>query len=333
MGARLSGATIRSYKHNDMKDLERLLRESISRGQSTAKTHQPWRKIMVVVEGLFSMEGTIVDLPGVLRLKKKYKFYLFVDEAHSIGAVGPRGRGVCDYFDIDPSEVDILMGTFTKSFGANGGYIAASKSIISTFRSTNAAMLYGESPTPPVLMQILSSLKIISGEAVTGQGAERLQRIAWNSRYLRLGLKRLGFIVYGYDDSPVIPIILYHPGKLPAFSHEMLRRKISIVIAGYPATPLISARARLCVSAAHNKEDMDRVLAACDEIGDLLALKFSTGIAGGTEKLPDEVTKEREEGRLGEAKKCKVEPPRWTLEEVLATGERDVKMQFRPGKA
>ncbi|KAG0649666.1 Serine palmitoyltransferase 2 [Hyphodiscus hymeniophilus] len=332
VGARLSGATIRSYKHNDMNDLERLLREAIGIGQPNTKMHHPWRKIMVVVEGLFSMEGTILDLQGVLRLKKKYSFYLFVDEAHSIGALGPRGRGVCDYFDIDPSEVDILMGTFSKSFGANGGYIAATTEIIATFRSANAAMLYGESPAPPVLMQILSSVKIISGESVPGQGEERLQRIAWNSRYLRLGLKRLGFIVYGHDDSPVIPIILYHAGKLPAFSHEMLRRKIAIVIAGYPATPLISARARLCVSAAHNKEDMDRILAACDEIGDLLALKFSTGIAGGTEILPDGVTKELDDERSALQKECMVEPPRWTLEEVLAAGVRDAKMHFRPGK-
>ena len=86
IGARLSGAVIKSYKHNNMKDLERLLRESISHGQPD--THHPWRKILVVVEGLFSMEGTIADLPGLLHLKKKYKFYLFVDEAHSIGALG-----------------------------------------------------------------------------------------------------------------------------------------------------------------------------------------------------------------------------------------------------
>lgn len=86
VGARLSGAIIKSFKHNDMKDLERLLREFISQGQPD--TYKPWRKILVVVEGLFSMEGTIADLPGLVKLRKKYKFYLFVDEAHSIGALG-----------------------------------------------------------------------------------------------------------------------------------------------------------------------------------------------------------------------------------------------------
>ncbi|KAH9217295.1 pyridoxal phosphate-dependent transferase [Leptodontidium sp. 2 PMI_412] len=323
VGARLSGAMIKSYRHNDMDDLERLLRENIGQGQP--RTYKPWRKILVVCEGLFSMEGTIANLPGICLLKKKYKFYLFIDEAHSIGALGPRGRGICDYFNIDTSEIDILMGTLTKSFGANGGYIAASQSIIQKLRVSNAAMLYGESPAPPVLMQILSSLRQITS---TAAGLERLQRITFNSRYLRLGLKRLGFIVYGHDDSPIVPMMLYHPGKLPAFSREMLQRKISVVIAGYPATPLLTARVRFCVSAAHNKEDMDRVLKACDEIGDLLDLKFSTGIMGGIDPLPEGMTLEDVQ-KVDDRRSRKVMPPRWALENVIASGVQDCRCQLK----
>jgi serine palmitoyltransferase len=327
-GSRLSGAMIQSFRHNDMVDLENKLRMAIAQGQP--RTHRPWKKILVVVEGLYSMEGTMVDLPSILELKKTYKFYLFVDEAHSIGATGPRGRGVCDYFGVDPAEVDILMGTFTKSFGANGGYVAAEKHIIDKLRSTNAVTMLGESPTPAVLMQVLSSLKIIAGELVPGQGEERLQRIAFNSRYLRLGLKRLGFIVYGHDDSPIIPVVLYHPGKMPAFSHEMLKRKISVVIVGYPATPLISSRARFCVSAAHNKDDMDRLLAACDEVGDILDIKYSTGVAGGLEPLPEGVTPETEaEWRKANGLEGVIKPPRWKLADVIARGEEDTKHRLR----
>ncbi|TKA51409.1 Serine palmitoyltransferase 2, partial [Cryomyces minteri] len=227
-GARLSGAMIEMFKHNDMGDLERLLREVISQGQP--RTHRPWKKILVAVEGLYSMEGTMCNLPGLVALKKKYKFNLFVDEAHSVGALGPHGRGVCDYFNIDPSEIDILMGTLTKSFGANGGYVAADKQIIDKLRVTNAGTIFGETPAPPVLVQIASALKCITGDISPGQGEERLQRLAFNSRYLRLGLKRLGFIVYGHDDSPIIPVLLYNPAKMPAFSHEMLKRKISVVV-------------------------------------------------------------------------------------------------------
>lgn len=316
-GSRLSGAMIEMFKHNDMRDLERKLREAISQGQP--RTHRPWKKILVAVEGLYSMEGTMCNLPALVELKKKYKFNLYVDEAHSVGALGPNGRGVCDYFGIDPSEVDILMGTFTKSFGANGGYIAAEKSIIDKLRVQNAGMLFAESPTPPVLVQIASALRLITGDLNPGQGAERLQRLAFNSRYLRLGLKRLGFIVYGHDDSPIIPLLLYNPAKMPAFSHEMLKRKISVVVVGYPATPLVSSRARFCVSAAHTKDDLDRMLAACDEAGELLQLKFSSGVAGGAD--PEEFCLEEKDG-LRERKAVK--PPRWKLEDVLRRGVEDV---------
>lgn len=331
-GSRLSGAMIEMFKHNDVKDLERVLREVISQGQP--RTHRPWKKILLVVEGLYSMEGSMCNLPGIVALKKKYKFSLFVDEAHSIGALGPNGRGVCDYFGIDVAEVDILMGTLTKSFGANGGYIAASKAVIDKLRVTSSGTIYGETPAPPVLSQISIALRIINGEIVPGQGEERLQRLAFNSRYLRLGLKRLGFIVYGNDDSPVIPLLLYNPAKIPAFSHEMLRRKISVVVVGYPATPLVSSRARFCVSAAHTKYDLDRLLAACDEIGNVLQLKFASGVAGGAEPLPEGVTPEMEkewkrtEKRDGQGEFI-IQPPRWQLDDVIANGVQDVKVPLR----
>jgi serine palmitoyltransferase len=217
------------------------------------------------------------------------------------------------------------MGTLTKSFGANGGYIAADKATMQTLKATNAAMYFGESSAPAVLMQILSSLRQITS---TNVGLERLQRITFNSRYLRLGLKRLGFIVYGHDDSPVVPMMLYHPGKLPAFSREMLKRNISIVIAGYPATPLLTARVRFCVSAAHNKDDMDRVLKACDEIGDLLDLRFSTGIMGGITPLPEGMTAADFQANKTSSSTQKPIAPRWKLEDVLANGVRDAKLQL-----
>lgn len=322
-GSRLSGASIRMFKHNNMKELEKELREAISQGQP--RTHRPWKKILVVVEGLYSMEGTMCNLPGLIALKHRYKFNLFIDEAHSVGAIGPRGRGVCDYFGIDPSEVDILMGTLTKSFGANGGYVAADKPMIDKLRATNAGVIFCESPAPPILAQIATALRIINGELLSSQGEERLQRLAFNSRYLRLGLKRLGFIVYGHDDSPIIPVLLFNPAKMPAFSHEMLKRKISVVVVGYPATPLVSSRARFCVSAAHNKEDLDRILTACDEIGNVLQLKFSTGIAGGS--FPNEMLPPPEkEGEWRRKHAPQIIPPRWRLEDVLRRGVQDVKL-------
>ncbi|KIJ33564.1 hypothetical protein M422DRAFT_183185, partial [Sphaerobolus stellatus SS14] len=148
-GVRLSGANVRTFKHNDMGSLEALLREVISQGQP--RTHRPWKKILVIVEGLYSMEGTLVNLPRMMELKQKYKFYLYIDEAHSIGALGPHGRGVANYFGIDPRKIDVLMGTFTKSFGAAGGYIAGSRALISLLRTRGHASCYSESISPAVL--------------------------------------------------------------------------------------------------------------------------------------------------------------------------------------
>jgi serine palmitoyltransferase len=124
--------------------------------------------------------------------------------------------------------------------------------------------------------------------------------------------------------------MLYHPAKISAFSHEMLKRKISVVVVGYPATPLISSRARFCVSSAHNKDDMDRLLAACDEVGDILQIKYSTGVAGGAEPLPPGVTPEMEqEWRKANGLEGVVKPPRWKLEDVIARGENDARETLR----
>ncbi|KAK7684614.1 serine palmitoyltransferase component [Cerrena zonata] len=302
-GIRLSGAIVRVFKHNDIKALEKLIRDQIAQGQP--KTHRPWKKIIIAVEGLYSMEGNMCNLPELVDLKDKYKCFLFVDEAHSIGALGPNGRGICDYFSVDPNRVDLLMGTFTKSFGATGGYIAADKHIIDRLRLNYLTNSYSESVPPPVLGQIISSLNVISGKISPGEGKERLERIAFNSRYLRLGLKRLGFIVYGADDSPVVPLLLFLPAKMPAVSRMLYSMKIAVVIVGYPATPLSSARVRLCLSSALTKEDLDYVLTKFSEIGDLIYLKFSSGIAGGS-KIPGE-------------------PPRWSIEDVLAHNVEDTK--------
>lgn len=302
-GIRLSGACVKVFKHNNVDDLEKRIREQIAQGQP--RTHRPWKKIIIAVEGLYSMEGNMCNLPRLIELKNKYGCYLFVDEAHSIGALGPQGRGVCDYFQVDPNEVDLLMGTFTKSFGATGGYIAGDKTIIDRLRLDYITQNYAEGVPPPVLGQILLSLLVIEGKLNPGEGKERLQRIAFNLRYLRLGLKKLGFIVYGADDSPVIPVLVFLPAKMPVLLRSLYLMGIAIVIVSYPATPLISARARLCVSLALTKEDLDLILTKFSELGDLCYLKFSLGVAGGS----------KEPGK----------PPRWLIEEVLATNVEDCK--------
>ncbi|KAG0699049.1 pyridoxal phosphate-dependent transferase [Suillus ampliporus] len=139
------------------------LNHTSMRGQP--KTHRPWKIILVIVEGLYSMEGTLLNLPRIVELKQKYKFYLYVDEAHTIGSLGPRGRGVTDYFDIPPHSIDVLMGTFSKAFGAAGGYIAGPKTLIDALRLRSHSGPYAEVMTPSVLTQIVVSMASIMGVA------------------------------------------------------------------------------------------------------------------------------------------------------------------------
>ncbi|XP_066483911.1 serine palmitoyltransferase 2 [Tiliqua scincoides] len=273
LGARLSGATIRIFKHNNMQSLEKVLKDAIVYGQP--RTHRPWKKILILVEGIFSMEGSIVRLPEVIALKKKYKSYLYLDEAHSIGALGPNGRGVVEYFGLNPEDVDIMMGTFTKSFGAAGGYIGGKKELIDYLRAHSHSAVYATSFSLPVVEQIIASIKCIVGENGTTIGKQRIQQLAENIRYFRSRLKTMGFIIYGNEDSPIIPLMLYMPAKLGAFGREMLKRRIAVVVVGFPATPIIESRARFCVSSAHTREILDIVLKEIDEVGDLLQLKYS----------------------------------------------------------
>jgi len=160
------------------------------------------------------MEGSIVNLPKVIGIKKKYRCYLYLDEAHSIGALGKSGRGVVDYFGCNHNDVDILMGTFTKSFGSCGGYIAGSKKLIDHIRTLSHANCYASSMSGPIAQQILTSLRIISGKEEGNEGKKRIEQLAWNSHYFRERLVSMGFIVYGNNDSPVVPLMLYMPAKI-----------------------------------------------------------------------------------------------------------------------
>ena len=274
-GCRLSGATIATFLHNNMNDLEEKLREQIVSGQP--RTHRPWRKILVVVEGLYSMEGSILRLPDLLALKRKYKFYLFVDEAHSIGALGPNGRGVCDLWGVDPREVDVLMGTFTKSFGAAGGYLAGSRQLVEHLKREGPGYLYSEPIMPPICQQVLTSMRIIMGEqeGCEDEGRLRLTAIRENSIYFMRELKKMGFIVYGDEGSPIIPALIFNPGKIAAFSRECLARGVAVVVVGFPATPIISSRVRFCISASHTRQDLDRVLSVVKEVGTIMMMRVS----------------------------------------------------------
>ncbi|KAI3831190.1 hypothetical protein MKW92_044953 [Papaver armeniacum] len=226
---------------------------SIVNGQGNADghflTHRPWKKIIVVVEGIYS--------------------------PRCIGAIGKSGRGVCESLRVDTCDVDIMMGTFSKSFGSCGGYIAASKEVIEYLKLTCPAHLYATAISPPAAQQILSSIKVILGNDGSRRGAQKLARIRENSNFFRSELQKMGFQVIGDNDSPVMPIMVYNPAKISAFSRECFKRNVAVVAVGYPAIKqLMLARVRICISASHTRKDLLTALEVISQVGDLVGIKY-----------------------------------------------------------
>uniref|UniRef100_A0A7I4YVN6 Aminotran_1_2 domain-containing protein n=1 Tax=Haemonchus contortus TaxID=6289 RepID=A0A7I4YVN6_HAECO len=274
LGCRVSGATVKVFKHNNAKDCEKKLRDALC--HPSPKTGKPFNKVLIVIEGIYSMEGTIVNLPEFIRIKKKYGAYLFLDEAHSVGALGPTGKGVVEYWGCNARDVDIMMGTLTKSFAAAGGYMGGTKAVVEHIRRHSAGPCYGTAMSPPIIAQVLSSMKIMCGEDGTDIGARKAVQLLKNSRYFRRRLKQMGFLIYGHEDSPVVPLMTFYITKVVQFSRRTLEHDIGLVAVGFPATPLTKARVRFCLSADHTKEQLDYVLDVVDKVGDETSTKYGT---------------------------------------------------------
>eukprot|EP00753_Platysulcus_tardus_P007039 PLAT14791.1.p1 GENE.PLAT14791.1~~PLAT14791.1.p1 ORF type:complete len:485 (-),score=222.29 PLAT14791.1:186-1640(-) len=277
-GARASGAKIKVFRHNDPEHLEQVLRAAIADGQP--RTHRPWTKILVMVEGIYSMEGEILDLPGIVKVSKRYNAYIYLDEAHSIGAIGPTGRGVCEYHGVDTADIDIMMGTFTKSFGSMGGYIAGSKQLIAYLRSHSAGSLYQTAMSPVLTAQVLTAFNVLTGKDGTDLGARKLRDLKENSNYFRQALIDMGLEVIGDFDSPVIPVMLYNPTKIPAFSRFCFDAGLAVVVVGFPATPLVLSRTRFCISAAHSRKDLVEAVKVIKEIATKCRIRYNYSMFG-----------------------------------------------------
>jgi 8-amino-7-oxononanoate synthase len=186
--ARLSFGRVAKFRHNDMADLERLL-----------KVHEHHEKI-VITEGVFSMEGDTVDLPAVVALCKKYNADLILDDAHGVGVYGPHGDGTAGHFGLT-NETDIIIGTFSKSLAAIGGFVASSEDVVHFLRHHARAMIFSASPPPATVGAVLAALKIIDEEP------ERRDLLWSNANYLRDGLQHLGLDT-GHSNTPIIPVVV-----------------------------------------------------------------------------------------------------------------------------
>ncbi|KAK9796329.1 hypothetical protein WJX73_005593 [Symbiochloris irregularis] len=272
-GVRGSGAKVKVFEHNNPDSLEAVLRNAIAQGQP--RSGRAWKKVLIVTEGIFSMEGEACELAGIVAVAKKYKAYVFLDEAHSIGALGKTGRGITEHAGVSTSDIDVMMGTFTKSFGAAGGYIASSRAVVQHLRDTSPAHISATAMSPPVAQQIISALTLIQGrdDVGDGRGQRKMDQLKQNANFFREGLEGMGLNVLGDQDSPVMPIMLFQPAKIPAFSRLCLQRGVAVVVVGFPATPLLSARCRICISASHTRAQLERALEVIDEVADLCGLK------------------------------------------------------------
>ena len=251
IGMKSSTEEIRIFKHNDMVDLKSKLDEVKKNGLKNGK--QP-NKVLVIVEGLYSMEGEYCKLKEIIALKKIYGFYLYIDEAHSIGCLGPTGRGIVDQLGCSFDDVDILMGTFSKSFASAGGYIAADKKTIQFLKNNSYSYVYGNPMSPVQAQQIISCLEMIKSP----EGKRKIAQLRKNSIALRTKFIDAGCHVLGDLESPVIPVMIYHPAKIKDVSRICLKNGVAIVVVGYPACPIDACRIRFCVSAGHTDEDIEK---------------------------------------------------------------------------
>lgn len=161
-----------------------------------------------------------------------------------------------------------------------GGYVAASKEIISVLKASSSGMLFNNSLSPTICRQVITAFRIIDGKDGTQVGQTKLHALIENCNYFRSKMGEMGVHLYGEYDSPIIPMLIYFPGKVAAFSRECLKRGVAVVVVGFPATSIVLSRARFCISAGHTKADIDHAVKVIDEVATLLQLKYHNSFMG-----------------------------------------------------
>ena len=246
-GRRLSFATQLHYKHNDMADLERVLQRC-----------EPDKVKLIVVDGVFSMEGDLCKLPEIVELKHKYNASIMVDEAHGLGVFGRQGRGVCDHFGLT-DEVDLIMGTFSKSLASIGGFIAANQEIIDALRHMVRTYIFSASCTPAATAAAREALRIIKSEP------ERLEAL-WNvTNYALSRLKEEGFEI-GDTESPIIPLYVRDVDKTFVVVARAFEEGVFINPVIPPACGPQDTLVRFALMANHTNEQVDRAVVALKKV-------------------------------------------------------------------
>ncbi len=246
-GRRLSFATCLKYKHNDMEDLEKQLKKC-----------RPESVKLIVVDGVFSMEGDLANLPEIVKLKKKYNASLMVDEAHGLGVFGKEGRGVCDHFGVT-DEVDLIMGTFSKSLASIGGFIAGDKDTINYLRHACRTYIFSASNTPAATAAAMEALHIIRKEP------ERMERLWEVTNYALKRFREEGFEI-GDTESPIIPLYVRDPYKTFLVTKLAFDAGVFINPVIPPACAPQDTLVRFALMATHTKEQVEKGVVALKKI-------------------------------------------------------------------
>ncbi len=251
-GCRLSGAKIKVYKHGDMQSLQ----EVLEGGNGGRK--------LIVTDGVFSMDGDIANLPGIVELAEKYNALTLVDDAHGEGVLGSYGRGIVDHFGLH-GRVDIEIGTFSKALGTVGGCAAGSKVLVEYLKQKGRPFLFSSAVTPPDIAATIKSVEIL-------QKDNSLVRKLWsNGDYFKEKMKEIGFDV-GNSQTPITPVMIGNAKDASTMSANLFEEGVFAQSIGFPTVPRGKARIRVMISAVHNRDDIDFALGKFKMVGKELNL-------------------------------------------------------------
>lgn len=246
-GSRLAKGDVVGYKHNDMEDLEKVLSQS-----------EPNIGKMIMVDGVFSMEGDLAKLPEIQKLAQKYQARLVVDDAHGIGVVGPGGYGTSHHYGIS-EKVDLIVGTFSKTLASVGGFVAGEEKVIDFIRHYGRSIVFSASAPPASVAAAKAALAILKREP------ERVERVKANGHYMRENLKSLGFDI-GRSETPIIPIIVGDEILTLTLWRELLDAGIYVNAILYPAVPKDKALLRTSYTSEHTRDQLDCALDRLSEL-------------------------------------------------------------------
>jgi 8-amino-7-oxononanoate synthase len=251
-GCKLSGAKLRPFRHNRMEKLEKMLQRAAEDGGG----------VLVVVDGVFSMEGDVCDLPRIVELCREHGARLMVDEAHGAGVLGARGAGACELFGLE-DEVDLRMGTFSKSLASCGGFIAGPTDVVEYLRIASRSFIFSASAVPSAVGAALAALRVIRSE-----GPQLFEALLGNAEYLREGLRGLGLQVVepgALPDgtvvtTPVVPVVVGDDWQAVLLWKALFDAGVYTNVAIHPAVPPAGALLRTSLMATHEREHLDRAL-------------------------------------------------------------------------